>query len=141
MVVPTKSQNDEIWLFVYGTLREKCDNPQARRLKLETRERYSARVPGLLYRINWYPGLVAAPATGAYVYGDLVRLASADSWEWIDLYEGCRQSDPAPHEYSRRTVRCEYGHNWRESAEAQTYIYQAGNKGLDAIPSGDWLCP
>ncbi len=46
-----------IWLFVYGSLRRDgagCHHP----LLAQARFAGAATVPGILYRVDWYPGLV-----------------------------------------------------------------------------------
>ncbi len=57
-------------LFVYGTLKCCCNNPFALRLSREGIFVSAGNLPGRLYRLDWYPALVADPAGGP-VHGEV----------------------------------------------------------------------
>jgi gamma-glutamylcyclotransferase (GGCT)/AIG2-like uncharacterized protein YtfP len=60
-------------LFVYGTLRRGCGSVEAQRLHAQATWLGQGRVRGRLYRVDWYPALVACRSGGDEVTGDAMR--------------------------------------------------------------------
>ena len=78
------------YLFVYGTLRSAFRNPYARLLAQQAVLVGTAHLPGRLYRLGKYPGLLAPGTSKDWVAGELYRLPTAFSallW-MLDQYEG-----------------------------------------------------
>ena len=76
-------------LFVYGSLLSAAGHPNGERLRGEARLIGEASIPGRLYRVGWYPGLVEAAAGSARVHGEVYALNDpASSLAWLDAYEG-----------------------------------------------------
>jgi gamma-glutamylcyclotransferase (GGCT)/AIG2-like uncharacterized protein YtfP len=75
-------------LFVYGSLLSSIAHPSGERLRSEARLIGAASMPGRLYRVGWYPGLVAGAAGASRVHGEVYELADpARSLAWLDEYE------------------------------------------------------
>ncbi|NWK96820.1 gamma-glutamylcyclotransferase [Sphingobium lactosutens] len=125
----------ETFLFVYGTLRAGFDGPMARRLRREARHVGPARATGALYWVADYPGFV--PEGDGRVAGDLFALDNAAATlGWLDLYEECAPSFPAPHEYRRERMAVAGPEG---PVEAWVYVYARATAGLERIISGDFL--
>ena len=63
-------------LFVYGSLMSSSHHPMGDRLRREARLLGDATIEGSLYRISWYPGLVAGGQSGERVHGEVYALAT-----------------------------------------------------------------
>lgn len=123
-------------LFLYGSLRRDC-HPMARWLARRSTPLGHASVPGVLYLVADYPGLVLDPAGGPVV-GELLRLGpAAGVLRELDRYEGCRPGQTRPHEFVRRRVRVTSGSG--EAPEAWIYLYNREVTGLKPVPGGDFL--
>lgn len=121
-------------LFVYGTLMHGYDHPMAKLLSDSADYLGPASMPGRLYLIKHYPGLVEAEGPAERVFGDLFRLhrpreliAQLDDYE--DCGEGCAQ--PAP--YRREILPVDLA---GEAVEAYVYIYNFDVSRLPRIASG-----
>jgi gamma-glutamylcyclotransferase (GGCT)/AIG2-like uncharacterized protein YtfP len=123
-------------LFVYGTLMAAARHPKGERLRGEARLIGEASVPGRLYRVSTYPGLVWGDPR-ARVHGEVYALSNpAASFKWLDAYEGIVAAEPKGNQYERveRPVRLASG----EEVTAWVYLYLRDVAGLRAIPSGRW---
>lgn len=122
-------------LFVYGTLRPRCDGPMAVWLKGVACHVGEAVASGALYRVEEYPGFV--PGKTGRVIGDLFAMPDpAATLAALDTYEECTGDFPEPHEYRR--VRLTVGRA-QEAVEAWTYVYARDVARLPRIDSGDFL--
>jgi len=132
-------------LFVYGTLqsaaRTRLGSVERRRLTTHGRVVGPARVPGVLYDLGAYPGLV--PATGhepagfaAWVCGELLELAQPDRvFTWLDPYEGIvPHLKTPPYRRELRCVTTAYGER-----NAWVYTYTGPLTGARPIRSGRWI--
>ncbi|WP_138465402.1 gamma-glutamylcyclotransferase [Poseidonocella sp. HB161398] len=125
-------------VFVYGTLRPAAARlPVARRLMREGRLIGPARCPGRLYRIHWYPGLVAGDGPDEEVHGDLIALPPRSGLlALLDAYERFRPDQPRRGDF-RRMARPVAGPAGR--VEAWVYSYHGPVREDWRIPSGDFL--
>jgi gamma-glutamylcyclotransferase (GGCT)/AIG2-like uncharacterized protein YtfP len=125
-------------LFVYGTLLSSVDHPMGARLRREADRVGEATVPGRLYRVSWYPGVVAT-ADGSTVHGELYRLHDPNAtWPWLDDFEGVTRGDTSvtsPDAYVRTTVTATTPTG---PEVAWVYLYQGPIAHLTPIPSGFW---
>ena len=124
-------------LFVYGSLMSSAGHPMGERLRREARLIGEATILGCLYRISWYPGVVASRDPGERVHGEVYALDNpARALAWLDEYEGIVLGGPKPVEYQRleRPVRLPSG----DEIMAWVYLYRAEVAGLNAIPGGRW---
>jgi gamma-glutamylcyclotransferase (GGCT)/AIG2-like uncharacterized protein YtfP len=125
-------------LFVYGTLLSAAGHPMGARLRGEARLVGAASIPGRLYRVGWYPGLVETEAGGERVHGEVYALADpARSLVWLDAYESIAPGDEANGEYMRveRAVQLASG----QEVTAWVYLYQRDVAGLDLVADGRWV--
>ena len=91
-------------LFVYGTLMSTATGALGRdmrlRLRREARLLGAATMPGRLYDLGRYPGLVAATETADVVHGEVLALVDpAATLPWLDDYEGVGSDAAAAGEY------------------------------------------
>ncbi|NDE43046.1 MAG: gamma-glutamylcyclotransferase [Burkholderiaceae bacterium] len=127
-------------LFVYGTLMSPFDHPNARQFHAGARCLGAARMPGLLYRISWYPGAMDRPHESinpedSWVHGELWRVDNPQLFDEIDRYEECSPNDRRPHEYLRviRSIETIEKSEWQI---AWVYLYQHDPQGLERIMDG-----
>jgi gamma-glutamylcyclotransferase (GGCT)/AIG2-like uncharacterized protein YtfP len=124
-------------LFVYGTLLSTAGHPMGARLRRESRLVGAASIPGRLYRISRYPGLVEDAYGQARVWGEVYEVSSpAASLQWLDAYEGIVPGAADSHEYERveRLVWLASG----EELTAWVYLYREPVAGHQLIASGRW---
>lgn len=124
-------------LFVYGTLLSGARHPMGERLRREASLAGEAVLPGRLYRIARYPGLVEGDAEAGLVHGEVYRLNSAATLKWLDAYEGIvpGQGDANDYERVERTVRLAA---YKEIA-AWVYLYRKPVDRHRLIEDGRWL--
>lgn len=102
-------------LFVYGTLRPG-----------NTETMY---IPGRLYDLGWYPGLVLDTPNPGLV---AVERVSVDSLAPFDLYEGYHEANPECSLYLRQEVTVLGVTGW-------VYVYNQKYDVNKLVPCGDWL--
>jgi gamma-glutamylcyclotransferase (GGCT)/AIG2-like uncharacterized protein YtfP len=121
-------------LFVYGTLRDGFAGPMARRLKEACGEPVSARVPGRIFDLGDYPGMVAAESPEDRVRGDVFTLPDdpAELLAELDEYE-----DVAGGLYARVELPAELADGGSLSVYA--YLYKTRPVSVSWIPEGDYL--
>lgn len=126
---------NDVFLFVYGTLRPGFDGPMAVWLRSVAPVIGPATARGALYRVERYPGFV--PGDDSAVTGDLFALPDPVAvLARLDEYEECAAHFPVPHEYRRGLVTVMAANG---PVEAWTYIYARDVAGLERIASGDFL--
>jgi gamma-glutamylcyclotransferase (GGCT)/AIG2-like uncharacterized protein YtfP len=106
----------------YGTLMRDFD--AQRRLGVEAALRYegSCRIPGVLWDLGPYPGLVGGPGETA---GEIYEILDESVLGTLDAFEGP--------EYERRRVRL-----LEPLVEAWLYVFVGRLAGLRPVPSGCW---
>lgn len=125
-------------LFTYGTLMRSSGHPMAKKLQGESRLVDYGSIPGKLYLLGSYPGLVRSSEPGDRVYGEVIRLTTpARSLGWMDDYEGCGLSDPEPHAYERVIVPVMLQSGGQ--LDAWVYIYKLSVLSAELIPDGCFL--
>lgn len=123
-------------IFVYGTLMSHTGTPKARQLMAEADSLGPATIAGRLYRIDWYPGLVAGDGR---VQGEVFRLRTpAASLVWLDAYEGIVLGDAGSnrneYERVRRPVTLADG----RTIEAWVYLYLRDTSTATPVADGRW---
>ncbi|MGJ8673305.1 gamma-glutamylcyclotransferase family protein [Rubritalea sp.] len=110
-------------VFVYGTLRKGASNAQR---MTSARFLFAAFLPGEMYRVDWYPGVVLGE--GSKVIGEVYEV-SLELLKELDRYEGYE------YECTRVSVEDSVG----VTHDVLVYAYSQDTKNLQKIPSGDWL--
>lgn len=80
-------------------------------------------IPGALYRVSWYPALIAGPGR---VTGDLFLVHDTVTVATLDAFEGS--------EYDRIEVRLA-----TPDEDAWVYTWNGATTGLTPLGTGDWL--
>lgn len=126
-------------LFVYGSLRQALDGSLHALLNNQVVFIGTAHLPGKLYLVDNYPGLITTPAfSGFEVQGEVYRLKQPDKLlKSLDQYEECASQFPQPHEYKRLT-KCVTLSDGRRLT-CWVYVYNSPTSGLKHISGGDYL--
>lgn len=124
------------YLFVYGSLLSKLKHPMALTLQKHATLLGEAKCSGRLYRIAWYPGLVASTDPAAFVLGELYQILNPKIFSVLDEYEGINPDYPTEGEYQRVHKNVIFRDT---TIEASVYLYQGQLKGLRRIKTGDFL--
>lgn len=137
-----------VWLFVYGSLRRDAGGGQ-HPLLAQARFAGPATVSGVLYQVDWYPGLV--PQDGGTVHGELYELPvmHADRMlQSLDDYEGggFRRRKLAARLHASHASHAVPGDvapaggdgSAPPSHDAWAYTYLGAVHALDRIASGDF---
>ncbi len=132
-------------LFVYGTLMGDASGnlgqTERDRLRAESTSVGPATMPGKLYDLGQYPGLVIVHGGGA-VQGEIITLFDPDrTFAWLDLYEGVEPSQssvdgfPSP-EFVRRPVAAALYNG--EPCRVWVYAYIGPLRGARFLPEARW---
>jgi len=124
-----------MYLFVYGTLRPGSSHAMSAWLSAQAAWCGEASIPGRLYRVSYYPGLVEGEGL---VRGDVYALPEAGLaalLSTLDAFEG--ESGKEGDEYRRRLSAVTMSDG--SQRQAWVYWFQQQTAGLDAVPGGDWL--
>jgi gamma-glutamylcyclotransferase (GGCT)/AIG2-like uncharacterized protein YtfP len=124
-------------LFVYGSLMSALQHPMGQRLAKEADLLGAASMPGRLYRIRWYPGLIESDVPADRVFGEIYLLQDpARSLAWLDEYEGLPAGHAATGEYERveRIARLDKA----RGLPAWVYLYRGDVSRLQRVADGRW---
>lgn len=126
-------------LFVYGSLLSSIGHPSGERLRREARLVGAASIPGRLYRVGWYPGLVEEAAAGSgRVHGEVYALVDpAGSLAWLDEYESIVPGQEASNEYLRAERVVQLASDLEVTA--WVYLYQWDVTGVQQVADGRWV--
>ena len=127
-------------LFVYGTLLSAAGHPMGARLRHEAQLLGAATMPGRLYSLGRYPGMVEAADADRLVHGELYSLGMpAVTLRWLDAYEGMVPGKPELSPYARveRRARLASG----ATLDAWVYLYRKSVKVQPEVPHGRWIAP
>tara|TARA_R110002124_G_scaffold108956_4_gene261696 strand:- start:13 stop:408 length:396 start_codon:yes stop_codon:yes gene_type:complete len=122
------------FLFTYGTLMQRFDNEYARLLRLSANFIETGSLPGRMYRIDWYPGVIYEENSPKRVFGEIYKLNSdRDLLRKLDEYEDI-QDDISSSLYQRKVIpiTLESG----KSLDCWVYLYNQSIFGLKEILSG-----
>lgn len=124
-------------LFVYGTLMRPFASSM--RCFLEENSYFAGvgTVPGRLYDLGRYPGLVIDPDSEEKVKGHVFELRNvAQVLNVLDKYEGIDPAAPEGGEYRRLPFEV---HTGEEPLPCWVYEYNRDPAGLPPIPAGDYV--
>lgn len=117
-------------LFVYGTLRPCLAGAEQRRLIAGFTIVGPATVPGMLYDLGPYPGLIAGEGV---VHGDLLVVSDERQLGLVDAYEECVGGDPLYRREPTVATRTD-----GTAVPAWTYYYSRPIGLARALVSGDY---
>lgn len=120
-------------LFVYGTLLL-GENEHGRFLQKRGMRIGAGHIPGQIFDIGGYPGLIYRPESPDLVIGSVFEVPSTPSfWRFLDEYEGIHENEP---EYSRDLLPVLVNGSWLDC-----YVYLFGLDIQDRLPveGGDYL--
>ena len=120
--------SDSPLLFVYGSLRK---NGSHNHLLKEAEWFCQAHIKGLLFLIDWYPGLIVNVPDGSSqnVIGDVYKDITPYLFDQLDRYEGDT--------YDRKIVQVTTLTS--KILQVHTYIYNQNVDPKKLIVSADWL--
>ena len=124
------------YLFVYGTLMQDFHNPFAEKLHECSVFEGNGAFPGLLYKVEWYPGAIHLPESTDMVYGEVYRIQdAADLLKELDAYEEVIEEQSASL-YLRQVVPVKMED--QRMLNCWTYLYNQSTDVLTKIISGDF---
>lgn len=124
------------YLFVYGTLMRPFESSMRRFLEENSYFAGEGTVPGRLYDLGRYPGLVIDPHSEGQVKGHIFELRNVQKvLNVLDKYEGIDPAAPAKGEYRR--IQFEVRSD-AEPIPCWIYEYNHDPAGLPLIPAGDY---
>ncbi|MDX1939172.1 MAG: gamma-glutamylcyclotransferase family protein [Saprospiraceae bacterium] len=125
------------YIFVYGTLMNDLSSAMARFLRANADFIGEAWIPGILYDLGQYPGLIYNPDADSHVYGHLFQLKNPEKvFEILDHYEGINHAYPLENEYRRALIKL----NFQDTIlNCWVYLYNLKTEGLKEIPGGNYL--
>lgn len=122
-------------LFVYGTLMRGMPFPMAAFLEQHAVFQGEGRLPGRLYDLGGYPGLVHLPQQKNRVIGHVFELTNQVVLEKLDAYEMIDPAAPEHSEYLRVKAPVE---TTSGLLDCEVYVFNRSVEGLMVIPDGNW---
>ena len=125
-------------VFVYGTLRRSAQSSMSMFLAARSTFISEATFQGLMYLVDYYPGVIPSRNPHDMVKGEVVKLDHPlQTLFRLDQYEGCSLDDPKPHEYLRSQQQVTLANG--QLCVAWLYLYQSSVTQLPPISQGDFL--
>jgi len=125
------------YLFVYGTLLKGADNMMSSYLKSKSTFYQDGRMPGSLYKVDFYPGAVQEYESGRMILGELYQLHEPEKvFEVLDTYEGYDPQQPEQSLFVRQQAEVYAGD---QPLTSWVYVYNLPTDELLLIESGDFL--
>lgn len=125
-------------IFVYGTLRHKGVFPISELLENRVQFLGLATIPGKIYLVDYYPGLITKNPGSSVVYGEIYQLQNISDFDIIDEYEGISMSTFSNDLFKRVVVNAKLQKG--NSLPCWVYIYNREIKNnMKIIESGDYL--
>ncbi len=124
-------------LFVYGSLLSGIRSRMAGYLHRNCRLIGEGQVPGRLYDLGRYPGLVYDPEAPTLVTGNILELKAPEKViPVLDDYEMGASGDPSLNEYRRELQPVKSD---EQTVLCWIYLYNLSTSGLKPIVSGNYL--
>ena len=132
------NDNQDCYLFVYGTLRYQAKGKMSRLLAGAAELIGEAHFQGKLYKIDYYPGVVTSLLPEDRVVGDVFCLKTPDiTLPALDDYEGIGPGFEEPFEYERCLMPVTLNDGRR--LECWIYLYRYSLEDMERIDDGDFL--
>lgn len=130
-------QEDNEFLFVYGSLRSESNHPMSLLLTKLAKHHGDASFNGQLYDAGSYPAAVDSEATTDKVYGELYELFEPKKiLTDLDNYEGYNPQNTSESLFIRKKITIR--HSGKE-LQAWIYLFNRSVRDLHRIPSGNYL--
>lgn len=127
------------YLFVYGSLLSKTNNPMATLLQKYSISKEEGSFRGKLYDAGSYPAAISSNSQEDTVFGELYTLKDADMiFKNLDEYEGFYAQRPQDSLFIRKKVTVRNLENG-STKTAWVYLYNRSVDNLTHIPGGDYL--
>ena len=121
------------YLFVYGTLLDK-QNEFGAYLSENCSFYADGKIPGKLYDLGEYPGVVLTNEENKFVYGKIYHLNDAEKvLELLDDYEGFGPQQEQPNLFVRELTDIEISTG---NLQCWAYLYNLSVEGFKLIDSG-----
>jgi gamma-glutamylcyclotransferase (GGCT)/AIG2-like uncharacterized protein YtfP len=129
--------SDREYLFVYGTLLRRAAHPQARYLAERAIYLGEVKIPGRLFNLGRFPGLIEPASPEDFVWGDLYDLGqdAAATLTVLDQYEHDESTPTALFERRLSEVTLADG----SERTAWVYWFRGAVKAEQRIRSGRYL--
>ncbi len=125
------------YIFVYGLLKSMYDNEAARFIREHCTLIGEGSIPGRLFDLGTYPGVVYEAEAATYVTGEVFKITSNKEGltKYLDEFEECGPQFEQPNEYRKEVVPVSV-----EGVifQASSYIYNRNLDGLKLIESGNY---
>ncbi len=120
-------------LFVYGSLKRSYKHQISEYLSKKATFIGEGKVPGRLYKIEWYPGAIYEPESPHFVHGDIYEIKSFSIFSILDDYEGITGNRDDI--YKRTIVDA-----WMDNVQVPVWFYNyiGSIRGLQMIESGNF---
>jgi gamma-glutamylcyclotransferase (GGCT)/AIG2-like uncharacterized protein YtfP len=120
------------YLFVYGTLMTRYNNPYAVNLRKWAKYVSKGKIKGILYHCDHYPGLIQSEWDDRWVEGEIHQLPDNPTLlKMLDEYEGYTEAFPSLCEFIRQKVPVLVPDNsW---LDCWVYLYNGSVEGLSPI--------
>jgi gamma-glutamylcyclotransferase (GGCT)/AIG2-like uncharacterized protein YtfP len=126
-------------LFVYGTLRKGNVNAMAQYLASHAEFVTDGWFQGRMYRISYYPGVIASEDQTDRIYGEVYKLSDPQAMlNVLDDYEERADHHDQPAEYQRANVSIT-AINATVYESVWIYLYQWSVEGKKQISRGDFM--
>lgn len=123
-------------LFVYGTLLQ-ADNDFAIYMRSSCTFVSFGTIPGLLYDLGEYPGLIETNLKDQLVHGSVYQMEdSAEVLKQLDYYEGVGPDEEQPNLYRRELTQISTDEGL---ITAWIYIYNRDVSKDTLIPGGNYI--
>lgn len=119
-------------LFVYGTLMRAFDNRYARQLRAESWFVGPGHLPGVLYRVSWFPGAVPDSSAQSLIHGEVYKLKNPEEMLLVlDDYEDVGDNETGL--YSRQQLPVQVG---SKTLTCWVYVYNESTDSLVVVEEG-----
>ena len=123
------------YIVVYGLLKSMYDNDAAKMVRSHCEAIGEGTLPGYLYDLGNYPGVIFDEESSSTVYGEVFKIIKDKEKliQFLDDFEGVGSQFKSPNEYRKEVipVQTEMG-----EIQAWCYIYNLDPKGFKLIESG-----
>lgn len=125
------------YIFVYGLLKSMYNNEAAKFIRQHCTLVGTGTIPGRLFDLGTYPGMVYEPNAKTTVLGEVFKINSNKEGltKYLDEFEECGPEFEQPNEYRKEIILTKVN---GATINASSYIYNRNLEGLKMIDSGNY---